>query len=70
MMGLVLGEAISAAGRLIPSQFHVLALCFLTTYTNWFDGPISWQACNTFLREIIAPFLSKSVSNGDLLHLE
>lgn len=70
MMGLVLGEAVSAAGRLIPSQFHALALCFLTMYTNWFDGPVSWQACNAFLHEMVAPFLSTSMCNGDLLHLE
>ncbi|WP_441292046.1 LPO_1073/Vpar_1526 family protein [Sorangium sp. KYC3313] len=67
---LALGEAVLAAGRLANNHLHILALCFLVMYADWFHGPVVWSAANAFLREMIVPFMSSKMSAGDLLHIE
>ncbi|WP_437968156.1 LPO_1073/Vpar_1526 family protein [Sorangium sp. So ce260] len=67
---LALGEAVLAAGRLTNNHLHILALCFLTMYADWFDGPVIWSAANAFLQEMVVPFMSAKMSGGDLLHIE
>ncbi len=67
---LALSEAVLAAGKLATNQLHILALCFLTMYAEWFEGPATWGACNAFLQEMAAPFMGTKLAGGDLLHIE
>ncbi len=67
---LAIGEAVIAVAKLAPNQLRILALCYVTLYEKWFSGPVTWEACNEYLEEVVAPFMAVKMSHGDLLHIE
>lgn len=70
MWSVTLSEAVSAAGKLTPNQLRIVALSFVTSYVNWCASSCDWKTCNTFLKDVVEPFLETQVSEQDLLHLE
>ena len=71
MMSVVLGESVSAAGKLTPRQLHALALCYITMYAEWFESSsITWDEANHFLEHTARPFMSTTIARADLLHLQ